>query len=171
MSIRGYLLAITSEQFQALFRSRDALPALLWRAERQAEFSDSLSLETDWHPLHFLLTGDPWHGAPPLAWAVLGGTPSGEELTYGPVRYLTPAEVVDVATALAALPATTLAGRYRPGAFQAAGINRMDSLDPTAPNAARLQYERDYWSQVYEELVTFYHEAASHGCAVLKYLS
>src|SRR3954469_25264588 len=68
---------------------------LLARTQEQENSDRYLSLGTDWHALHFLLTGDgelkphPLP-TPPLGNVVQGGTETQWRCTYGQVRSLTP---------------------------------------------------------------------------------
>ncbi len=59
-----------------------------------------LAIEKSWQAIHFVLNGDPWKGRGLLFNAVLGGTEIGEDLGYGPPRYLDPFKVVQTSTAL-----------------------------------------------------------------------
>lgn len=70
----------------------------------RAPRGEILNLDKSWHGLHYLIAGDPWEGTPPLGHAVLGGTEIGGDLAgYGPAKVNGPAQVREVAEALAAL--------------------------------------------------------------------
>jgi hypothetical protein len=60
----------------------------------------NVSIDKAWHGLHYLLCGklEPTPG--PLGQAVFGGTEVGEDQGYGPARYFSPAQVVEIAVAL-----------------------------------------------------------------------
>lgn len=77
-----------------------------------------LSLHKSWHCLHFLLTGKSWEPAdPPLGNAIMGGAelPDRQQaMGYGPARYLTPAQVAEVASALATFPVEEKAKAFDP---------------------------------------------------------
>jgi Domain of unknown function (DUF1877) len=60
----------------------------------------SVYLDKAWHGLHYLLCGTPDPVPGPLGQAVFGGTEIGEDQGYGPVRYFSPAQVAEVASAL-----------------------------------------------------------------------
>ena len=79
-----------------------------------------LDLDKSWHLLHFLLTGDPLGGSPPLKDAIIGGTEIGPDLGSGPARVLTPEQVRAVADALAGVREADLRSRYIPDALEAA---------------------------------------------------
>jgi hypothetical protein len=123
-----------------------------------------LSIEKMWHALHFLLTDDPWHGAPPLGLAILGGTEFGEDLGYGPARFLTPEQVRAVSAALSALTHAELRQRFDPAKFDAAQIypNVWDE-DPD-----------DLFEELsgyFDALTAYYREASEKGHAMLTALT
>jgi hypothetical protein len=124
-----------------------------------------IDIDKAWHSIHFMLTGDPWGGAPPLANAVLGGTALGDEdVGYGPARYLTSDEVNEVAGALSAIPPTDLARRYKPDALTRADIY---------PNIWQREGQGalDYLLEYYDQLVGFFQEASGLGHAMLLWMN
>jgi hypothetical protein len=50
-----------------------------------------------WHGVHYLLCGEVEPGGALLSQAILGGAEIGEDLGYGPARYLTPGHVSETA--------------------------------------------------------------------------
>jgi hypothetical protein len=60
----------------------------------------TLEIEKSWQAIHFILNGDPWKGSGLIFNAVLGGKEVGEDMGYGPPRYLDPFKVVQTSTAL-----------------------------------------------------------------------
>ena len=99
-----------------------------------------------------------------LTSAVLGGSPLGEDLGYGPPRVLNPSEVKQIATALSAIT-----------------IEQFESaFDPAAMDAAEIYpqiWERDgkealeYLTHFFPGVVTFYAEAAGRGDGVVLWLA
>jgi hypothetical protein len=58
---------------------------------------DSLSVDRDWHGIHFLLNQGAWDGEPPLDFIVSGGTEVGEvDVGYGPARAFLPCELAAI---------------------------------------------------------------------------
>jgi hypothetical protein len=76
-----------------------------------------LSLEKDWHFLHYMLNGTVEGGTAPLSQVVLGGTeianPDGLR-DYDTLRYLKPDQVNEVAVALTQVDAKKLADAFDP---------------------------------------------------------
>jgi hypothetical protein len=82
---------------------------------------NSISLDKAWHGLHYLLCGAPEPVPGPLGQAVFGGSEIGEDQGYGPARYFSPAQVVEIA---GALQAPGLEQELR-GRFDAAAMTRL----------------------------------------------
>ena len=118
-----------------------------------------VSLEKMWQGLHFLLTGEPFGGKPPLSLALLGAHPLDEQ-EEGSNLVLGPPEVQAVATALSALTHEELDRRFDPGQFAAAEIYPgVWDEDREELLAELLGY--------FDELVAFYQDAARCENAVL----
>ena len=89
----------------------------VWRYRLSGCEAVVFRLEKYWHALHFLLTGDdsldpPGPVPPPRGNVVLGGAATPLETGYGPVRYLNPQEVREVADVLCAIPVEELQRRF-----------------------------------------------------------
>jgi len=85
-----------------------------------------LSLYKDWHLVHYLMTGKSWEPASsPLEMAILGGEQIPDVqgiMGYGPVRYLTPAQVREVAVALPRAPFAENLAKLDPAVTKAAKV-------------------------------------------------
>ncbi|MCS0582187.1 YfbM family protein [Massilia pinisoli] len=141
----------------------DMVEALLY-PDNDSEPLNSMNLGKAWQGLHYLLTGDPVGGEPPLSLAILDGTEIGPDLDYGPARYLTPDEVKTVAQALAALAPETLAQRYDPDAVEEKNIYPAIWAEEGAEG---LEYLLSYYSA----LQRFYTDAAARGDVVIHWLA
>lgn len=71
----------------------------------------SFDVDKAWHAVHFTLTGDPWNTDGVLGSVVLGGEPFGEDVGYGPARWLSPNAVEAAARELADLTPEAVAAR------------------------------------------------------------
>jgi hypothetical protein len=142
----------------------EAIIAEMLEPERE-DFDRSLYIGTDWHALHFLLTGDgelePHPVVPPLGNAIQGGTETEWPCTYGQVRSLNPQEVRDVAAALAKISVAELRSRFSVAAFNAAGIY------PHGRRGAWTEREVESAFESYPRLVEFFQQAAKQGDIVL----
>lgn len=163
MSMIGNFVAVPPERLDGFRLAPESLEGFLWPDDDTDRPEHALDVDKAWHGIHFLLTGDPWEGTLPLANAVLGGETLGDEdLGYGPARFLTPEEVVELAEALEGQPREKLAAGYDPAALEAAEIYPEGIWEPEA---------LDYLLNYYDELVEFYRQAAARGDAVILYLS
>ncbi|HJT79050.1 MAG TPA: YfbM family protein [Gemmataceae bacterium] len=165
VSMTGRYRRLSPPELKRLKKEPSSIIDFLYPDDDSALPADcKLDIDKAWHAIQFLLTGDPWQGEPPLQNAVLGGTEIGEdEFGYGPVRYLTPCEVGEVAAGLSQVAESTLRSRFIPSAFSAAGIY---------PHG--WQGSPDEWRYVaenYRRLVRFFQAAASAGQAMLLYLA
>ena len=162
MSMIGNYRRVTLAQLDALKMNPDSVPDFLYSSGSAEDMH--LEIDKSWHAIHFLLTGSVWEGALPLRNAVLGGVPLGEQdVGYGPARYLTPAEAQAVAEALKAIPAKDLMARYDADALVDAEIY------PQIWDEG--EQAREYIQYYYEQLVTFFAQAAAAGDAVLLYIN
>jgi hypothetical protein len=124
-----------------------------------------LEVDKAWHGIHYLLTGDPEGGSGPLALAVLGGKEVGDEVGYGPARFVMPEEVKAVATALEGIDEADFRTRFVPKEMAAAEIYPEVIWEREGADA--LQYLVDY----YIALLDFYRAAANRGDGVIAWLS
>ena len=121
--------------------------------------AEGLRREKSWHSLHYLLTGEVEAAAPPLGNTILGGKEIGEDVGYGPARFLTPQQVKEVALALAAVTPEDLAGRFDLDAMQAHNI------------CACVDNEELEMAQHFLQLLSsYYADAASQGNAMLLWI-
>ena len=161
---------VTSEELEALLRDPSSLQSFLY-PEEDEEYENvrdderHLDIDKAWHGIHYLITGDPWEGEPPLANAVLGGTElSDEDVGYGPARYLTQEEVRDVAAALEDISPDELRTRFDPAELERANIY---------PNIWQRDGEEalEYVLEYYGEVRRFFCAASEMGDGMLLYLN
>ena len=120
---------------------------------------DGLGLEKSWHVLHYLLTGKAEDAPPPLGNAILGGQEIGEDLGYGPARFLTPQQVREVAIALSSFSKDELVSRFDLKAMLAAKIYPVK-------DKGELELAQHY----FDHLLHYYADAAANGNAMLLYI-
>jgi hypothetical protein len=124
----------------------------------------------DWQALHYVFylarEMDTTTMPPPLGNVIFGGTPTPWEAGYGMVRYLTPEEVQDVASALSAIEEDELRPRLDLAVFQEVDIDpRGDSWDHYF-----VEYCRDsigYLLNLFARVRDFFSTAARDGDVVL----
>ncbi len=123
--------------------------------------SEELDPHKSWHCLHFMFTGNAEDtDGTPLGDAILGGTEiDGDEADtgYGPPRALSPAQVRNVAAALAEFPIQKKASEFDVQAAEKAGIY------VARHGVAEL-------TEYFGQLRSFYDDAARKGNAVLLWI-
>jgi len=161
----GIYRRITVEQLTALRETPEAIFSFLHPEGGKPLISNDFKLDIDkaWHAIHFCLTGDPWAGKPPLANAVLGGTSLGDDLAYGPARFLTAEQVQDVATALNGISMEDFVTRCDFVAMNKARIYPSNWVG----SPEDLKYITSYYSGV----VDFFNKAARENNAMLLYIN
>ena len=79
-----------------------------------AEEGHVVNIDKAWQAAHYLLTGDPWEGDPPLNFLLAGGTDLEADWGDSPPRVFSPAETRAIADAFAALGEDALGARFDP---------------------------------------------------------
>lgn len=74
-------------------------------------------LDKSWHAIHFLLTGDPAGGAFPLNFLATGGEEIGEDVGYGPVRFLNSDQTIILNSELEKISVIDLTNRFDHATF------------------------------------------------------
>lgn len=160
--IGNYLRLPQSELDRVISAPQDIMEFLY--PEDQKQFSTDRHLDTDkaWHVIHFLLTGTEWEGELPYRNAVLGGTEIGDvDVGYGPARFLTPAEVVEVSDALGKISFEELWSRFDLSAV------REHDIYPSGWDGSEGDYVREHFRAMKE----FFENAAKANEAILTYLN
>ena len=139
---------------------------LLARIQEQESSDRYLGIGTDWHALHFLLTGDGGlkpHPLPPppLGNVVQGGTETQWPCTYGHVRSLTPDEVRAVADALGGISVEELRSRFSVASFNAAQVY------PHGKRARWTDENAETVFEIYPRVAEFFQSAARDGNMIL----
>ncbi|MEQ8787302.1 MAG: YfbM family protein [Pirellulaceae bacterium] len=154
----GNFLQVTPEQLQKLIAYPETIDDLLY-----PEGDDSsIDIDKAWHGIHFMLTGEKYDGTPPHSDVIFATSTVGDDVGYGPARYLTAPEVVAVADALRELPRDDFAKRYDAAALAANDIY---------PQVWNGDEDLDYLLSWYDTLRAYYLDAASKGNAMLQYLN
>ena len=124
---------------------------------------DALDIHKSWQAIHFVLTGDPWGGDPPLANVVLGGQEVGEDLGYGPARLLKPDEVTAVSRELESIDDKKFSEMYRNVNFSGADVYAYSSETQGDKVLGELLH-------YFRAIRTFFKNAAAKGDGMLLYL-
>lgn len=119
----------------------------------------SLSLEKDWHAIHYLLCGAAEPGQPLLSQVIMGGTEIGDDdLGYGPARYFDAKQTADIASEFGRHDLESeMRARFDPAAMVAAG------LYPGGWAADEI----DHLIEEFQKLRNFFADASAHGRIVV----
>lgn len=118
-----------------------------------------LCLDESWHILHYLITGGAREASLPLGNAILGGTPIGDDMGYGPARYLDPQQVREVAGALSRINPEELVERFDPAVMLEEKIYGLEAEE-----------KFDMLEYYFAQLARYYATAAERGNAMLLYI-
>lgn len=164
MSMMGYYRRVTSEELSQLIAGSSVFDFLYRDSGQEPDASRELNIDKTWHAIHFLLNDSDWGGEDPLFSVVIGGAELGTEDTgYGPAHYLVPEEVKAVATAINEIPAWELVEKY--------DAERMNEEHIYPEGWEDRPIEREYISEHYAALVSFFRAAADADDAMIVYLA
>jgi len=158
----------TAQQFASGQGGEALLKLMQQRRERAMEMTQAakkrrpqLSLDKEWHGVHYLLCGEVEPGASLLSKTVLGGKPLGEDdegfSGYGPARCFSAGEVAELNRALSQ-PQTESEARAR---FDADKMNKLQIYPGFRQQDAELLMES------LGRLRDFYADAAAKGHAIV----
>ncbi|MHB1037687.1 MAG: YfbM family protein [Pirellulales bacterium] len=162
MSMIGNFLQLSSAQLEALIADPSRVETFIYPEDE--EHVNGIHVDKAWHGIHYLLAGEAWGGELPLANVVLGGTEIGEDVGYGPARYLTADEVRAAADALKDITPDVLRSRYVASELSENAIYP-DIWDDPDDDAI------GYLATWYQTLRDYYFDAAAKRNAMLKYLN
>ena len=154
----GNFLQISPAQLHEAIEDPTMIESLL---DTESDSQDAIDVDKAWHAIHYMLTNSAWEGDEPLANAVLGGTAIGDDVGYGPAKYITSAQVKDVA---AKLPNRELLKTAFDG-------NAMTTEEIYPEIWDEGSDALDYILEYYDSMKSFFMDAASRGNAMLKYLN
>lgn len=165
MGMIGCFVAVSEDTLRNLRADEDTIEEFLYPDDGDSEPENYVDVDKAWHGIHYLLTGESGGGQEPLSLAIFGGIEFGPEVGIGPARFLTSIQVAELAKALDAIPVETLAARFNPKDMEQKEIypdviwvrDDMESLD--------------YLLENYQQLLSFYKDAAGRGDAVIQWMS
>jgi hypothetical protein len=161
MGMTASFVALSNAKLNELKADAEGLPEFFFEHIESGSPETVLDIDKSWQGIHFLLTGEPYGGEEPYSLPVLGGVEIGEDLSYGPARYLEPLGVQTAAAALAKVSIADLRNRYIPAKLEAAEVYPTGIWESEGDGAF------EYLAPWYEALQKFYALAAARGDAML----
>ena len=162
MGMAACFAAVGSATADRLRSNPDEIEDYLFPDDGDGEPENYAEIDKAWHGIHYLLTGTADEGAPPLSWAVMGGTEVGEDMGYGPARMLTSEQVKAISNALPS--EETFTASYAPEAMEAAQVY------PDVIWVRDGEEALEYLVENYKVMVEFYRSAASRSDGAILWL-
>ncbi len=163
MSMIGNFLSVTEAELNQYIDDSGLLIDRV--SDIDSESQNWIDIDKSWQAIHYILTKDPWEGRVPESLVVLGGVEIGDDLGYGPGKYITPSEVKIVAAILKNLNHEKIRSEYDPEAYEEMEIYPSGIWQEEKMEA--IEYVLSYL----EPLSKFYERAAKEGLAVIKYIN
>lgn len=162
MSMIGNFLQLSSDELAVLIADPSGVESFIYPEDEQHE--NNIDVDKAWHGIHYLLAGDSTGGEPPLANVIPGGTEIGDDVGYGPAKYLNTDEVQAAADALRDITPDVLRSRYVASDLSKNEIYPEIWDDPDDETVG-------YLTSWYATLRDYYIDAAAKKNAMLKYLN
>jgi len=157
MSMIGNYYRVSREQLEELLKNPELVSEVVFGKE---EGPSTLEIDKAWHGIHFLLTGNPWGGEPPLKYIVLGGKALGKKgLGYGLPQYITSGQVKEAAKGLSEISMDELRKRYNPDRFF--DVDIYPGIWDEGEEAL------DYLLGFFPDIVEFFESAAKNDQAII----
>jgi hypothetical protein len=162
MSMIGNFKQISSSQLEELKNASSTVKDVIY-PDTDEPLKNYLYIDKTWHCIHFLLTGKVWDKGGILGNVIMGGEEIGDDLGYGPARYLSPIEVKETSDALELVKESDLKSKFNPDEIMKKEIypfySRCDNED------------LDYVLPCFQDLKRFYKNCAENGNAMLIYIN
>ncbi|MGL4821303.1 MAG: YfbM family protein [Bacilli bacterium] len=168
MSMIFEMVAISNGVLDYLVKNEDEVEDFFFAREEGEAFGRfteeevlfDCDLNSEWHLLHFALTGSEDESDAPLNNVIFGGTPIGEDLGYGPATYLTSDQVHALVQSLPSVDQFT------------AHVEDLEIPESVhgASNGVTAE-ERDGMVHYFAEVRQYLEEAAERGFGVLRLIS
>jgi Domain of unknown function (DUF1877) len=165
MGMIGCFAPVPTETLNQLLSDPESIEDYLYPNDGDDEPPNYFDVDKAWHGIHYLVTGQAYGGAYPLSLATTGGEEFGPEIGYGPARFLTASQVVEVSEAISSLTVDVLNHRFNPQDMEAKKIY------PDVIWVRDGQESLEYLLEHFEGLVGLYRDAASRGDCMLQWLS
>lgn len=158
----GNFFALEEAKAKELILNPDSIEEFLYSEDPPIDESDDyLDIDKSWHGIHFILADDVWEGTPPARDVILGGEAIGEDVGYGPARFLSVEEVRNVDNFLSTIEPSYIKEKYNPVELEKNEIY---------PNGWG-EEDYDYLVGYFEDLKKFYEKASNESKMVIQYLN
>ncbi|MGG3800170.1 YfbM family protein [Metabacillus fastidiosus] len=160
MGMTASYFRISTELLEHIKLHPEQIEEIIFESEKLQEIE--CDIDKAWHGIYFLLTGEKNSEDflnTSLGEVVLGGTAIGNDLGYGPLRYLEADEAAEIFHALKHITVDDFSER-----FNAEQLNEQD-IYPMYDEWT--EDDKDYLLENYEELFQYFKEAVNNKEAIL----
>lgn len=166
MGMIGNLLRVTQAELDSYLKDSSLLEKSVYNDDTDEENPKLTDIDKSWDGIIFLLTGNGFaDDSHPLVRVLFSGQiiDEDQDLGYGPAHYLTPAQVAELNTQLAAITVADLKQKYDPQKMTALEIypNVWDEGEEA------FSYLSEYFVTVQKE----YAEAAKNGEGIITFIN
>jgi len=162
MSMIANFKQISSSQLEELKKDPSLIEEIIY-PDSESDIIDNLDIDKAWQGIHFILTGKVWEVEGLLGKVIMGGKETGDDVGYGPARYLTSIEVKDISNVLTHFSEDEFKSRFNPDKIVKNKIYPFTS----SCEAENLEYLLSY----FKTLKKFYEDCANKGNAMLIYIN
>lgn len=162
MGIVAQFKLLNDMEDQQIREDEQAVCDVAIRFDLDDPFEGQTCLEKDWHALHYVLCQSEEADGSVLGDAVLGGKEIGPEMDYGQIRLLDSRRVKEIDKALQAVDLQQCIS----------DVKAIDSIpEDVYHGGILLEESHESLQQAFNELLSFYREAAQTSHPVLLYLT
>ena len=161
MSMTAGLIRVNDDELKSIIDGEVSLDAYLF-PEDDVTPENICDIYKAWNGIMFLLEKLADDDSSVLRRAVLGGTPFGENMGYGPAMYISEEDVDEISKLLMNIDEAGLRGAFDPSEMAEADIYSFD--------AERAEEDLEFYVSHYSEMRTFYKIAAREKQSVIQYL-
>ena len=163
MSMIANFKSVSPSRLDELKQKPDTIKDFLYQKDDSTP-NDQIDIDKAWAGIHFLLTGSNSEGGkPPLAHVIIGGTDIGDDVGYGPARYIEAEEVKQIYDAFRDISEDELKGRFDPEKMKESKIYPFENSCTDEDLA--------YLLENFRSLKDFYRKTVEQGNAMLQYLN
>ena len=161
MSMTAGLIRVNDDELKSIIDGEVSLDAYLF-PEDDVTPENICDIYKAWNGIMFLLEKLAEDDSSVLRRSVLGGTPFGEDMGYGPAMYISEEDVDEISKLLMNIEEAGLREAFDPSEMAEADIYSFD--------AERAEEDLEFYVSHYSEMRTFYKIAAREKQSVIQYL-
>jgi len=162
----GNFIAINSDDWDRLTNNPKEIEAFLYpeMADYESIGEKYIDIDKAWNVIHFILTGSADEGNEPNRNVILGGEELGEDVGYGPARFVGKDKVKQINELLSTLTDDIIEAKFDINLFREIKIYPNFWDDPSDDDV-------EYFKGYFNDLKDFYTFAADNNLHVIQYIN